>query len=86
MFLDLLNNTFFNQFLCENTHKFDDISDFFGEKKIHNVLRNILVCITGMLFRKDAHQISFNSAEKWPRKWYRNMTCSYEIHGGEKRI
>ena len=27
-----------------------------------------------MLFNNDAHQISSDSAEKWVRKWYRNIT------------
>ena len=53
-----------------------DVSDFLV-KNITNVLRNNLVYVFRILFNNDAQQISFNSVEKWLRKWYRNMNFSY---------
>ena len=36
-----------------------------------------------ILFNNDPQQISFNSAKKWLRKWYRNTTFSSKMHNGE---
>ena len=53
-------------------------------KKIQNVYRNFLLYVFRILFNNDPQQISFNSAKKWPRKWYRNMAFSFKkMHNGE---
>ena len=36
-----------------------------------------------ILFNNGPQQISFNSAKKWLRKWYRNTTFSSKMHNGE---
>ena len=46
------------------------------KERTQYVLRNIHVYVARILFDNEAQQISFNSAEKWPRKRYRNMTFS----------
>ena len=52
------------------------VSDFGVGTNIHNILSNILVYVFRILLNNDAHQISFNSADKLPRKWYQNMMYS----------
>ena len=40
-----------------------------------------------ILFNNDPQQIPFNSAEKWPRKWYRNTTLlAKKMHNGENTL
>ena len=51
-------------------------------RNINNVLRSILVGDFIIIFNNHVQKMSFNSGEKWPRKWYR-LFC-LKIHNGEK--
>ena len=73
----------FNHFLCEKHKKNSTKFQILLNNKISECLRNFLLYVFRILFNNDPQQISFNSAKKWLRKWYRNTTFSSKMHNGE---
>ena len=54
-----------------------------NKKKSECLNRNFLMYVFRILFNNDPQQISFHSAKKWLRKWYRKKTFSSKMHNGE---
>ena len=71
MFFCFVEYYILHHFLCEeHNKKLTTLQIFCGENS-HNVLRNFLLYVYYSIM---IH--SKNSAKKWPRKWYRNITFS----------